>query len=269
MQILRILGEFDDYRAYVSHTLCKHRLFLGLQTQEGAIGRLSDAAVWPLVRNESLRLFDLAPTLFGIVSPGLESAFGLPVRRALGELEGHRKALLEGEDGAFSPLQAAANQLRNGLASVGDYLQKNPPDFSEDAVKQYLAGRTREMCFGELALLLQGSVREALLPITTGASVVAGGYAAFWSACSDAYLGCRVAIVASGAAGAPKEADTPVRETSRSLQTIERIVSCYSPGLSPSERSEALKSALDALGFSDPKDILSLLDRAIDRLSRA
>ena len=44
MQIDQITEDFLDYRAYVSHTLCQHNFFLGLNSPAIAREWLTDAA---------------------------------------------------------------------------------------------------------------------------------------------------------------------------------------------------------------------------------
>lgn len=263
MLISRVLGEFFEYREYVSHTLCKQRLFLGLGTIQGARRRLRDAAAWPLLRDEALRMLGVAGTLFGVSSRLFEDEGAPRVRQALAAFESASDRLCAGDDTAFADVEDQASSLRDALSWLGDLLERYPPGFSESAVRGYLAGRTRPGLEAEFVSLVRERMRPAAAEVICSVDDGAA-YAAFWPVCSDAYLAIRTAVVGGALEDLPVPKDAGLRQSFLDLQRLERVISAWSPMLSHAEKIASQQQVLASLGISAADGVLSLFD-AIER----
>jgi len=249
IRITRIIDEFDDYRAYVSHTLCKHRLFLGLNSADGARLRLRDASVWPLVRDEANQLLKLHSSLFGLISPSFKEV-QTKVSSVLEKADIHICRLKGGDDHAFEPFDQASRELSQLLSSIGQLLDEEIPDFSEEAVLSYLNNR----CSDEILQEVYKYIRVTLLPLIRKLhnedNESDNAYRGFWPVSSTAYLLTRTAIVATAVEDISKEDIITIRTLQRRLRGIERIVSCWSPNASKDSRPDEIQKALVADGFS-------------------
>jgi hypothetical protein len=250
-----IIEDFLDYRAYVSHTLCKHRLFLGLETADEARQRLSDACVWPLVAIEAERLFELAGTLYGMRSQSLEST-RRDVQEVLKRMREDATTLLSGNKSAFKAFRASADALNDLLTSLSRQFDRQTPEFSATRVAGYLKGRTAEDCLDELATTMRERVAPEVAAILGGGAAVADAYKRFWLASSDAFLLSRCAQVAGASRGFDSGQEDGINDLRRRLRRIERILSCWSPGILESDRKRVLEQTLAAEGYTSAKAVL-------------
>jgi hypothetical protein len=258
MQIGLIIDEFRDYRAYVSHTLCKHRLSLGLQTAEGARARLRDASVWPLVPDEAMRLITLSSSLFGMVEPEYD-AVNARIREACTALKNAASQLLNGCDDALPLLQGCVVALGDELSSAAVVMDHRQPQPCADDIVRYLGPRA----LSRLEEKLQGAVLQIaelyLTPLFLSRSKWSVAYQAFWPAAADAYLLTRTIIVAHAVADGDDDSAVGLRHVQWLIRGVERIVSCWSPGIAASDRSRFLDQSLRACGFSSPESLVEHL----------
>ena len=249
-----------DYRAFVSHTLCKQRFFLGLDTANSARRRLNDASVWPLLRKEALRLLDLSDSLFGLVSEALNEQVKVPLHKVLTSLDILGSELLGGQDKAFGDFRLSAEGLRDLLTSIPDIMSEHPPGFSEQAVWQYLGGKATSDWVAEFA----GEIDKRLKPLVTAMiqseHPVDEYYSKFWPMYSDIQLLYRTTIIAGAAKRLPAADYGPIRRARSELHRIERVVSCWSPSIDPAERHQKVLVALDAEGFSTVDSVIKTLN---------
>jgi hypothetical protein len=258
MRISRIVNEFLEYRTYVSHTLCKHRLLMGLTNPVTARRKFDDAAVWPFIERETTRLFELSGTLFGLESPELRDQIGGPVLAALSLINANRLTLSDDQEG-FKRLERAALDLHNLLSAMEGVLRRYRPSFSEKAVLNYLNGKDSVYYRG----LFQIKVREIIAPTileVIGSSASNGeSYSRFWVACGDVYLAYRVVLIATAIGEAPQNSEASLRNAYKVLQSIEGFVSCWSPNIDPVSRPSFVKRWLDAEGLSSVDELVSQL----------
>ncbi len=256
MRVEQIIAEFLDYRAYVSHTLVKHRLFLGLHDAELARSRLQDASVWPLVVDEADRLVSLQDTLFGLESRDLNTARD-EVRSSCVQMRRNVPLLFAGSDAALGDFRASACSLSDALSSVSRTMNREIPTFSKVAVDSYLAGRSCAEYLRQHSRLMRDLQERILAPLLSGGETPPAIYREFWTDASEAYLCTRCATVAGAAAGGVDGASrNGIREAQRILRKIERIVACWSPGVPASERNTFLDDALCAAGFPSAEALL-------------
>jgi len=261
MQITTILNEYTDYRAYVSHTLCKHRLFLGLDSAEDAILRLQDAAVWPLVINEANRMLALSSTLFGLESRALEDNVKPKVAAITNDLFAYREELLQGKADALACFREASIQLKDNLTSIHDLLRQSPPGFSDEAVLDYLNGRSYLDCLDTLKTMIVSSQQPIVMDLLQSQGDDEILYSQFWPLAADIYLQQRIAIVAGAVENAYADEEKRVRSVYRELQRIERLVSCWSPSIDAKNRAGVIDRFMEDNGFDGAEDIKKLFQR--------
>lgn len=248
MLITRIISEFDDYRTYVNHTLVKHRLFLGLGgSAEDSRFRLADATVWPLVKDETLRLLDTAPTLFGIVSTPLKRDTP-KIRKSLNALDSRIAALLSGKQGVIEGLQVSARKFRDDMAETANVLRVTKPGFDEKAVRRYMGKRDRASCLQSVREYFCGELRVAVFAIVTATSPGAARelYQRYWPVASEAAFRIRVAVVAGAIEEVREAEDASLREVYRDLNRLDRVIACWSPVIAETDREQRISQALEA-----------------------
>jgi len=255
MQIGKIIEDFLDYRAYVSHTLCKHRLFLGLETADEARQRLSDACVWPLVGIEAERLLELAGTLYGMRSQPLESA-RRDVQEVLTRMREDATALLGGNKSAFKAFRASADALNELLTSLSQQFDRHTPDFSAIRVEGYLKGRTAADCLDELATAMRERVAPEVSSVFEGGAAGSDAYKRFWPATADAFLLTRCAQVAGALRGFDVGQEEGIGDVRRRFRRIERVLSCWSPGIVEGDRKRVVDQTLSAEGYTSAEAVL-------------
>lgn len=261
VRIAPIIAEFLDYRSYVSHTLCKHRLMLGMDDAESAGRRLRDASVWPLVHEECRRLLDHSRTLFGLRGVVLDEME--PQIRGVGDrVAQHVEAFLGGGQTEFKTLHTAAREYNNLLSLLGVRLEKQSPSFDGEAVKRFLG---TEKHWPDWMGQARGIVRQDLAPLVTQMLVnpedAGSAYQAFWPHTSGALFLSRISRVAGAAEDVPKEDLKPIAVFRQGLRDLERMVSCWSPVLDAEARQRELQMAMRAQGFRTIADIQHIVRR--------
>ncbi len=206
-------------------------------------------------------MLSLSRTLFGVESAAYEQQVVAPVRDALSSLERARGRLLNDDEDSFVELRESAERLRDLLSSVSAIFRYSPPGFSASAVRDYIAGRSREDCLREMIEAATGSVREAIVHLLGAAGTDARdvAYQQFWPAISAVGLAYRTTVVAGAVEDVAPDRDVAIREAFGSLQKIERVASCSSPTLGADERDEALRRVLEALQLT-PTAVLMIVD---------
>jgi hypothetical protein len=268
MLVSRVIAEFEDYRAYVNHTLCKHRLFLGLGgSAEESRSRLADAAVWPLVKDETLRLLETAPTLFGIVSTPLKRDTP-KIRKSLKALDGRITALLSGKEQVIVSVLKSAVDFRDDMAETANVLRVTRPGFNEKAVLRYLGKRSRSSCIESVRECVRGELKAEVYAIVCAASPAGAlaRYQRYWPVASEAAFRIRVAIVAGAVEEVRESEDAPLREAFRSLHRLDRVISCWSPAIPESFRTERILQALEANALSGPDLLMQFCEDIVRHL---
>ncbi len=260
MQIDRIVEDFLDYRAYVSHTLCKHRLFLGLDTPDEARQRLSDACVWPLVAIEADRLLKLSGTLYGMRSQSLTSARH-DVREVLKRMrEDGARVRHDGSKAAFKGFRASADALNALLTSLSEKVDRCTPAYVSTRTEAYLNGRTTGDCLQEVAETVRERIAPEVVSVFAGGAVVGDAYTRFWPVSADVFLLTRCAQVAGALQGFDRGAEESIRDLRRRLRRLERVLSCWSPGIGESDRKRVLDQTLAAEGYVSADSVLKELE---------
>ena len=268
MLISRIIDEFEDYRAYVNHTLCKHRLFLGLGgSPEDSRSRLADAAVWPLVKDETLRLLETAPTLFGIVSVPLKRD-SPKIKRSLKTLDGRIAALLSGRGDVIVSLLTSARKFREDMAETANVLRVTRPGFDERAVRRYLGKRDRGTCIQSVREYFCGELKFAVSPIVCAPTpaFAATKYQQYWAVAAEAAFRIRIALVAGAAEEVRDSDDGPLREAFRDLHRLDRVISCWSPAIAEADREKKIAQALEANALAAPDLLVGFCEEIVRHL---
>lgn len=271
MQLTRILDDFLDYRSYVSHTLCQHRLFLGLSSPANARERLCDAYVWPLVHDEAKLLCDMMGALYGIVvstHPELKSVVS-KIRGTLREMDTRQVELVKSnDDSAFESFCSLAHQLHDQLKEIYAAIKNRPPDFSKSATLQSLEYKTHDqwLCLtsDHIGKCLAPTIRFLLLDEDIKSKPEQ--YCRFWSQSSQGYLLTRKAIVAAAMDDVPVENLVPIRKIQKLLRGIESVVSCWAPLISEDDRPELIDKVIRAEGFHNRLALLACLEGEVASL---
>lgn len=268
MRVDRIIEDFLDYRAYVSHTLCQHRLFLGLSSPMSSREWLSDAAVWPLVHDEAVRLCSLAGTLYGIVivpfGP-LDKVFieinqtAHTMSRVQGELVG------KGDAASFEQFRELSRHLMDVLREIYAVLDRDTPEFSAEAVLKALESRDRMQWQEQVNEHTKTRLAPLVVMLVSGQEDCAASevYRQFWAASAQAYLLTRKAVVAAAAEDASPAALGPIRAAQRLLRGTESVVSCWAPSVAEQDRPEQIEKSIRAQGFESPAGLVARLEKGI------
>jgi hypothetical protein len=216
--------------------------------------RLSDAAIWPLVLDEALQLSRLSGTLFGIKSDPLDKVW--KNLGAIGEkLQSNARIILAGQEEAYEVLRASAELLHEILAEVILVLDQQTPDFSERAVLAYLAGRDRRDCL----LQVETCLRDRIAPLVEDLWLSRNendAYERFWKVSSEAYLLTRCAVVAAASEGLVTKDCQAIRGEQKLLRGVERVASCWSPGVPAEGRLVQVERSILAEGFNSVEALL-------------
>ena len=268
MQIRAIIEDFLDYRAYISHTLCQHRLFLGLSNTASAREWLSDAAVWPLVHDEAIQLCNLAGTLYGIVIMPLKplGKVFVEVQQRAKEMEDVQAELVsKGSSSAFKQFCELSRSLTELFREMYTALDRHPPEFSREAVLIAFEGRTgmhwRAECNEHMKTRLAPLVTTLLAEQEICAAT--DMYRQFWRISADGYLLTRKAVVAAAVEDLPSVAIEPVRDAQRLLRGVESVVSCWAPSVPEQGRQEQIEKSIRAQGSESRADLVARLEKGI------
>ena len=268
MQIAQIMDDFMDYRAYVSHTLCQHRLFLGLSSPGNARERLGDAYVWPLVHDEANQLCDMTGTLYGIdISKHHELVSVIDrIRKTLKEMVCKQVELVQNHDNsAFAPFSDLARSLHDQFRELYSVFETNTPDFSKAAVLEALENKLSD----EWLNLTNNHIKLCLAPIVR--SLLSDDrnileselYCGFWPQSSFGYLLTRKAVVAAAMEDLPIQDLLPIRGAQKLLRGIEAVVSCWAPSVTEETRPEQIDKVIRAEGFHSRLGLLSRLEDGV------
>ncbi len=266
MRTIKILDEFSDYRKYVSHTLCQNRLFLGLDTLQGARRRVGDAGVWPLTGTESRQLIKLSGPLCGLVSKPLKQKIDTPMKKALDMMDKETAALLKSDEEAYSAFYASATQLKTLLTSISMILRENPPEFSEETVLKHFDGCDRKTLIGLFAGMINSDLKQTVSEIISGGNTVDAAYSEFWNVYSQLQTKFREINVAGAVEDIPDEDDNRFRQAFRNLQKVERLISCWSPTIEEAERRTTIEHRLEAEGINAIESLPDVLERIVEAL---
>lgn len=259
MLIAPIVNEFADYRARVSHDLCKQRFALQLSDVVSAHRVLHDARAWPLLRDETLRMLAMGPTLFGLVSP----LFPVVTQRAqayLARIEEASSAVEDGLEHGLVEVRSAANSLGQLLTQMGDQMREQSPGFSERAILDYFGGRDSKAFLS----LFHDQFFEQVLPIVKGLLLGAKdnveGYANFWREAVEAELRLRCVVVARAAEDVRTERVGSLARYRSILQCAQHVVSSWSPTVSPTDRAATVRESLATIGYGSKDELLSAFE---------
>lgn len=265
MQLARIMEDFLDFRSYVSHTLCQHRLFLGMSSPANARERLSDAYVWPLVHDEAELLCNMLGTLYGIVisgHPELESVVS-DTRKTLKQMTTQQMKLInDNDDTAFGSFCNLARSLHNNLRDMYTSINNRTPDFSKDSVLLALENNS----YNQWMYSINDHVTAHIAPILRlllfdgDSKSQPDQYRKFWPLTSLGFLLTRKAVVAAAMDDIPVKSLVSIRNTQKLLRGIESVVSCWAPSIAESERSELIDNVIRAEGLFNRHDLIARLE---------
>ena len=132
----RILDEFLNFRSYVSHTLCKNRLFLYLDAKnpDMAFKALDEPNVWPILKSEIISLFDLGPSLYGIQCPTVFVEDKEKAERSVKEID----EIKRNGSRSISDFRKHAEIIRDVLAGIQQRFLNESFSLNVDTVQSYL-----------------------------------------------------------------------------------------------------------------------------------
>jgi hypothetical protein len=262
-----VFREFDQHRGYVSHTLCKNRLGLVLIAADGGRRHLADASIWPLVADEVEIFCDWTTTLYGLQSGTLYRESLVPAKAFVGALREGVAAILAGEAAAFERVSAATGGLSRALSGIRAVLERVPADYSEPAVRGFLAGRDFGRCTADLReAVRRGPCLRVVDLVRSGVEGDAESYRRYWAASAEAWRSCRVALVAGVLEGVAQESMDHVRDVIRALVRTERLASCWSPVIPDAHRAESIDYIVSSEGFTSADEFSGQLSQAVDLL---
>lgn len=255
MLVARVIQEFSDYRAYVSHDLCKQRFLMPLSDLEAGQGVLRDRYAWPLLSIEVKRLFGLGPTLFGLDSPVLEEVADR-AEAYLSRMESLVPGVFEGLQHDLVKLRETTLELGRLLGAIPDQMRERRPGFSEEAVRKYLDGRDSERCLQDFRAFLTDRMMPAFESLSSTVGTGGTDYEAFWELTPDAALSLRCVIVAAAVEDEDGMGWDVVRDGRRILEGLYHVASAWSPSVSPEHRRGVLDGALESFGYSTTDELL-------------
>lgn len=269
MQQTKIVEDFLDYRAYVSHTLCQNRLFLGLSNPANARERLRDAYVWPLVYDETKHLCEMTGTLYGIVTTNhLELDCVIKnIGETLKDLDIRQDELVrKNDDSAFEPFCELARQLHNQLREMYTAFKKHKPEYSKDAILNALENKSQNQCldFAVEYIKLQLAPIVSTLLLDDDHTLKSDLYRSFWPLSSFSFLLTRKAIVAAAVYDSPIEEIAPIRKMQKFLRGVESVVSCWAPSVADEIRTEQVNKTIRAEGFQSSFDLIANLEGKVN-----
>jgi len=259
MLITPVVKEFNDYRAYVSHDICKQRLLLAMWSIDGAERALNDAYAWDLFRNEAIRLFDLAPTLFGFVTSIFRNG-KKRLNQFIALVDQERPGVLKGQERSYVVVKESIEHVSALLSALPEQMKDQRPGFSEQNIILYLDGCDAARCEIEfrkfISLELVPLVKRVFL--TRGDN---GSYADFWARCPEADLYLRKLLVALSLEDKGPD-HSPVVEIGKiRMRALRQAVSSYSLSVPSADRKQALMDSLGAFGFGSVEE---LTDAVVD-----
>lgn len=260
MRIADIITEFGDYRAYVSHTLFQHRLFLGLESLDSALKRLRDAAIWPLVVDEAGRLAELTPTLFGLQG-ALVDELVQDVSIGREEMLKHHLLMVEGEESSLEAFKQSSARVIDKLAAFGGNVSSGRVEFSSTPVLLHIKKETLNSYYAKAVRYAEKELVPCLKSILSAGDRSGQAYRDLWKHTSCLLVLTRSAVVAGAVNDVAKTEYDKVREAQRCIRTIERIGSCWSPNVSEDNRKSQLAKILLAEGFDSEKLLLECAGR--------
>ncbi len=253
-----IVNEFLDARAYVSHTLVKHRLSFALDDASVAREQLKDSSVWPLVGHEIIWLCKASSGIFGIKSEPLTKVNSAILDQAY-KLQNLVGRFLDKEIAILPKLRETIQTISSQLSDIYSVLDQFNFDVNEDHIRK----STSLLCDNEsLQDQLTNSADKVSLLIKSffNGTEVRQTYHEFWNISVTAFHLSRVAIVAAALQEEYSGASVScIRDWQRTLRAAERVASAWSPQVTEEERPAEAKKGLLAGGFASHKELLTAL----------
>jgi hypothetical protein len=261
MLVTPVVQEFNDFRAYVSHDLCKQRMVLFLDNPSKARYVFLDAYVWPLLRVEAKRLFELAPTLFGLTSPHFEIQQGLATE-IIERIDLLESDVVAGKKSGLVRLVTEAADLSNSLTELSEKLQNTPPGFSEENVRRYLDGMVSNDRINEFLTFISTSIKpvvESVFSTTDSAQA----YSRFWSLSPEMDLHLRKILVSVASEDVYPESIDEIVQGRILTRSLRQIMAAWSPSIESELRDELLSRALEAYGFENTTQVIDMIEEFV------
>jgi len=259
MLIAPVVREFNDYRAYVSHDICKQRLLLAMWGLEGASRALQDDYAWGLFRDEVVRLFDLGPTLFGFVTQ-IFSDGRKRVNELVARVDRESPGVLKGQERSFVVVRESIEHLSALLSAMPDQMKDQRPGFSEENILKYLDGHDAMRCDIEYRKFVTIGVTPLAKRVFKKRGE-GGSYAEFWKRCPEVDLLLRKLLVSLALEDRDPETHPVVQEGKIRMRAMRQAVASFSPSVEVTEREQALADALDAYGYSSVQDLMDAVEK--------
>ena len=255
MMIVPIVDEFSDYRAHVSHDLCKQRIQLHLTDLAAASGVMQDAYAWPLLRDEVRRLLALGPTLFGLVTPVLAET-GERAGAYLSAIEEAVPAILGGQENGLVRLRTATEGIGMLLSQMGEEMRERRPGFSERAVLDHLGGKGSLSWLADFCGLVRDSIEPHVRTLLTGRAKGGASYRGFWEAYPEAQQLLRCVVVGAAAEDQNARRWQVVTGARAVLTDLVQVVVAANPLVPADARTRAVETALEGTGCDSGEDLL-------------
>ena len=247
--------DFLDYRAYVSHTLCKHRLFLGwrLRARRGIVWRMRACGPWWRMKRSGCWIWQARFT--DCAAPDWTRQLVTPAG-AGNHAFGGRRIASQGISRNFQGVPGGGGSSQRDARRHVAIVRGGDPEFSSVRVDAYLAGRSSADCLESFLEEVRNRVLPVVKAVFAGGSAGSEGYRRFWPVASDAFVLTRAALVAGFLHGFGPVAEPGIHDLQRRLRRIERVISCWSPGIPETSRDRAIQQTLLAEGYASTDAIL-------------
>ncbi|MBF0466706.1 MAG: hypothetical protein HQK94_16675 [Nitrospirae bacterium] len=155
----KILNEFLDFRNYVSHTLCKNRLFLYLNSKnaETALKSLSEPSVWSILKVEIESLFNLGPQLYGINCPAVFVDEKDSIEKAVVAID----KIISRDTDSLNNLMENSVIIRTILENVKQKFLTEPFELEISSVEKYLANKSAD----SIKVEVRDYIKNNILPL--------------------------------------------------------------------------------------------------------
>jgi hypothetical protein len=151
-----LLGEFNNFRSYVSHTLCKNRLFLYLDAKDSDMSfkAIIEPNVWPILKSEIISLFALGPSLYGINCPSVFVEDRKKAEQSIREIDEIR----DGGSKSIADFRRHAEIIRDVLAGIQHRFLVEAFSLNVDTVNQYLGWKKADDLRNEISRLIRANI---------------------------------------------------------------------------------------------------------------
>lgn len=260
----KVVDEFLEFRAFVSHTLLKNRFMLGdLANQHRNRNRLLDPYEWPLLQRKIEDMLQLGASLFGIRCDAVFVACKRRVDDIIKRIEDFKKGLATEQP--ISPQQQKAftvvcEELKDELTNIPALLRQSDAGFSPKKVTEALKGVKPSELRNQVEVSLKADIAPLLFVFDSKAleeTVKRKNSAAYWQHRSDLdnlLLTHRIYRLFHGFDPSEVEWEGKIKAV---LEGFDKLAGAFRLSLTPERRRAIVGSYLDEQHKSSVKDLVA------------